>query len=53
MGQARAKEVTFMVEKDLRFVDQSPKSGGMNNAVAVTLKGRACWSRFFWVPPAK
>jgi len=37
MRHARAKQITFMVEKDLGFIDQSPKSRGMNVTVTVTL----------------
>jgi len=37
MGQPGSKQVTFMVQEDLRLVDQAPESGGMHDAVAVAL----------------
>ena len=40
MCQARSKVITRAVEKDLRFVFQSPKRPGMDDARAVPLKLR-------------
>ena len=36
--EPRAKQVAFMVQKNLRFVHQPPKRGGVDDAVAVALK---------------
>ena len=34
---ARAKQVAFVVQENLRLVDQAAKRGGVNDAVAVAL----------------
>ena len=34
---ARAKQVTLVVQEDLRLVDQPPERRGMNDAVAIAL----------------
>ena len=43
MRQTRAKQVAFMVQKYLRFVDQPAKRRGVHDAVAVALVGSTCW----------
>src|SRR5690606_1367590 len=50
--QTGAKEVAFMVQKDLGFVHQPSERRGMNDAVPVTLKRRSCGSRWFFDPSA-
>ena len=51
--QARAEQVAFMVEEHLRLVNQPAESGGVDNAVAVSLELCARRSRHFWeAPPA-
>jgi len=42
MGHAGAKQVALVVQKDLGFIDQAAKRGGMHDAVSVALKGVAC-----------
>jgi hypothetical protein len=37
MRHACAKQIAFMVKKDLRFVDQATKRGGMHDTVTVAL----------------
>jgi len=37
MRHARAKQVAFVVQKNLGFINQAPKCGGVNDAVAVAL----------------
>ena len=39
MGQPRAKQIAFMVDKDLGLVDQAPKGAGVDDAIAIALKG--------------
>jgi hypothetical protein len=34
---ARAKQIAFVVQEDLGFVNQASKSGGVNDAIAVAL----------------
>jgi hypothetical protein len=41
VGQAGAVVIALMVHKNLGFVLQAAKGGGMDNAVAVTLKQRS------------
>jgi Holliday junction resolvasome RuvABC endonuclease subunit len=45
MRHAGAKQIAFMVQKDLGFIDQAAKRGGMHDAVAVALKhiSRRCF----------
>jgi hypothetical protein len=43
MRQACTEQVTFVVEKHLRLVDQATERGGVHDPVAVTLKRRARW----------
>ena len=45
MRQAGAKQIAFVVQKNLCFVDQAAKRGGMHDAVAVALKqiARRCF----------
>jgi hypothetical protein len=38
VGQPGAVIIPLVVDEDLRFVLQTPKGGGMQDAVAVTLK---------------
>jgi Holliday junction resolvasome RuvABC endonuclease subunit len=38
MGQARAKQVAFMIEEHLGLVDQTPKRSGMNDPITIALK---------------
>ena len=40
--EAGAKQIAFVVEEHLGFVDQAPKRGGMHDAIAVALKPMAC-----------
>jgi Holliday junction resolvasome RuvABC endonuclease subunit len=41
MRHARAKQIAFMVQKNLRLVDQATKRSGMHDAVTVALVGVA------------
>jgi hypothetical protein len=41
VGHAGAKQVAFVVQKNLGFIDQATKGGGVHDAVAVTLKSVA------------
>ena len=41
MRQPGAKQIAFVVQKHLRFVDQPAKSGRMHDAVAVALEVRS------------
>jgi hypothetical protein len=45
MRQSRAEKIAFVVQKNLRFINQSTKSCGMHDPVAVTLESRARWCR--------
>jgi hypothetical protein len=38
MGQAGSKQIAFVVEEHLGFVDQAAKRRGMHNPVPVALK---------------
>jgi Holliday junction resolvasome RuvABC endonuclease subunit len=52
VGHARAEQVAFMVQENLGFVDQAPKGRGMDDAVAVALKGVAIGRCGFGEAPA-
>jgi hypothetical protein len=39
MRHARAKQITFVVEEDLCFIDQATKRCGMHDTVTVALVG--------------
>jgi hypothetical protein len=41
MSQAGPIQVAFVIDEDLRFIDEPPKRSGMYDAVAVALKFRA------------
>jgi hypothetical protein len=49
MREPGAKQVAFMVQKNLGFVDQTPEGRAMNNAVAVALvviaRRRICFGK--------
>src|SRR6185436_18161944 len=51
MREARAEQVAFMVQKDLRLVDEAAKRRAMNDAVAVALELVAGECRDFRVTP--
>ena len=38
VGEPRAKEIALVIDEHLRFVLQSAKGAGVNNAIAVALK---------------
>jgi len=44
VGESCSKQIAFVVQKNLRFVDQSSKGTGVNDAVSVSLKiiSRGC-----------
>jgi hypothetical protein len=48
--EARAEQVTLVVEENLRLVDEAPERSRVNDAVAVALKLRARRSGFFRMP---
>jgi hypothetical protein len=50
MRQAGSKQITFVVQKHLGFINQATKRGGMNYAVAIPLELSSGWSRFFEEP---
>lgn len=52
MRQAGAEEIAFMVEEDLRLVNQPAECGGMHDAVAVALVVRAGGGTYFHVATA-
>jgi hypothetical protein len=41
MRHARAKQIAFVVQEDLRFVNQATKSCGVHDTVTVALVGVA------------
>src|SRR5262245_25159900 len=41
MGEAGTEVVAFVVDEDLRLVFESTKGGGVEDAIAVALEGRA------------
>jgi hypothetical protein len=43
MGEPGSVEVSLVVHKDLGLVEQLSKGGGVNDAIAVSLKLRAPW----------
>jgi hypothetical protein len=51
MRQSGPKQIAFMVEEDLRFVNQTPKSCGVNDAITISLKVIAGWRWHFGMPP--
>lgn len=51
MGESRAKEISFVVKKDLRFVHQPSKRGGMDDAIAIPLVVASRRRRRFCMTP--
>ncbi len=52
MGQARAEQVAFVVQKHLRLVDQAPECRGMDHPVPVALKSGPRWRLGLWKTPS-
>ena len=52
VGEAGAKKIAFMVQKNLGFINQSPKRSGVHDAIAVPLKGVARGRIRFQVAPS-
>ena len=52
MGQTGTKIIALMLDKNLGFMLEPPKTGGMDDAVAVTLKARPVPTFRLGVEPA-
>jgi len=53
VGQARAEKVPFVVDEHLCLVLKPTESGGMNDAITITLKlTAAAWGRLTVTPAA-
>jgi hypothetical protein len=49
--QSRSVEVAFVVDEDLRLINQSTKSVGVHDAIAVALKFTSHFRRGLWIEP--
>jgi hypothetical protein len=47
MRQARAKQVSFMIDEDLRLVFEATEGGRMDDTIAITLEERSSWRQVF------
>jgi len=43
VGQAGAKQITLVIEENLGLVDQPPKGGAVDDAIAIALKLPGRW----------
>ena len=48
MGQTRAKIIPFVFHEHLGFVFQTTKGRGMDDPIAIPMKGRAMGAFLFW-----
>jgi hypothetical protein len=50
MGQPCAKEITFMIDKNLRFIFKSSEGARVHNAITIALKLAAIRGRGLLMP---
>jgi hypothetical protein len=48
MGEASAIIISLVIDEDLGLIFQAPESGGMQDAIPVTLECRAILRLVFW-----